>query len=86
MNKPTTKRIFPIKKSDYTKPDWAVKQVISIIGVVYDICKHNQKHINEDFLKKFDPTGERDLMIHKCKCGCCSKVIRELNGVALPLN
>lgn len=80
MKAPTTKRLFPILKEKYPKPEWAIKQVTSRIGVIYDICKHKTKHINEDFLKQFDPTGERDLMIHRCKCGCCSKVVREING------
>ena len=67
-------------KSIFAKPDWAVKQIMTREGMLYDICKHKERHINQEFLIKLDPTGENDLAIHKCKCGCCSKVVREING------
>ena len=71
-----------IKGIEYTMPNWAKKQVIGKDGIVYDVCIHNEKHPNTFFVLKNDPSGELNLTIHKCSCGCCSKVVRELKRLS----
>jgi hypothetical protein len=54
----------------YTKPEWAVKQVVRENGLVEDICEHGVGHPNKEWLEQHKNQGYG---IHGC-CGygCCS--------------
>ena len=57
-------------KTKYKKPEWAVKQITRISGLVEDVCKHGVGHPNREWIKEHDPDGERGFGIHGCD-GCC---------------
>lgn len=53
------------------KAEWAKNQTVRASGLVEDVCEHGVGHPNKDWLKQYDPDGERGFGIHGC-CGCCS--------------
>ena len=56
----------------YPKPDWAVRQIVRVHGLVEDICEHGVGHPNIEWLKFHDPDGSKRFGIHGCD-GCCCK-------------
>lgn len=53
----------------YTKPEWAVKQIVRENGLVEDICEHGVGHPNKEYMKQHKNQSHG---IHGC-CGCCAK-------------
>ena len=67
-------------KEIFDKPDWALYQTEDKNGVVYDVCEHAYAHPNEKWLEKYNLKTGRDFSLHKCKCGCCSKFVRDVKA------
>lgn len=57
----------------YPKPDWAVDQTVRGNGLVENICVHGIGHPHENYLKRFNPSGELGLGIHGCDSCCIEK-------------
>ena len=62
----------------YPKPEWAVRQIVRVSGLIENVCCHGVGHPHEASVKEFDERGVLDMGIHGCDGCCCDEETKEM--------